>query len=254
MSIEFFILIIVLAFILEFLDASVGMGYGNLTPLLILLGMDPIDSVLAVLFSSVILSTLTGILHHIFKNVDFGIKKKSIKVSFVLIGFGVVGILIGVLTAVRIPEIILKSYIGLLVLIIGFIVIFRKKKKYKFSWLKLIGLGSLASFNQGMSGGGYGPVLAGGQIVAGVESKKAVAITGLTEGIISIVGVIAYLSINQSFEFVNWHLIIAILSGGIVSTPIAVYAVKKMDSSKLKVAIGIFSIVLGLLTLIKIFI
>jgi hypothetical protein len=43
----------------------------------------------------------------------------------------------------------------------------------------LLGLGLLGSFNKGLSGGGYGPLLTIGQILSGVNAKSAVVVGDL---------------------------------------------------------------------------
>ena len=46
------VLLMPLAFVCEFIDSSLGMGYGtSLTPLLLLMGFEPMQVVPAVLFS-----------------------------------------------------------------------------------------------------------------------------------------------------------------------------------------------------------
>lgn len=243
------------SFILQFFDASIGMGYGEISVILLLLGFTPLEVVPAIIFTSAIMSIFAGKLHHDFKNVDFNYKSVDFKISTVLTLFGIIGILIGVLIAIRLPENILRLYIGLLVIIIGITILFKRKKKkrYKFSWKKITLFGIIASFNKGITGGGYGPVLAGGQMILGVKSKKAVGITALTEGIVSTVGFIAYYLIGRLIHF-NWSLIISLLIGGIIATPVAVYIVKKVNHKILKDIIGVVSILLGLIVVLKVLI
>jgi len=246
------LIVAVIAFVLEFLDASLGMSYGEITVILILFGFAPLEVIPAVIFTSAVLSLLAGILHHQSHNVDFSFKTKEFRITGVLTGFGIVGILIGALIASSIAEWLLLGYIGLLVIFMGVKVLLQNKNNQKFSWPKIIGLGSVAAFNKGMSGGGYGPVLASGQIIAGIESKKAVAITALTEGIVSFFGFLVYFLITGS-SFMNWPLITALLLGGLFSTPLAVYAVKRFKMEGLKRYIGIVTIILGTLMLAKLF-
>lgn len=249
--IEFILIAFISAFILQFLDASAGMGYGTLTAILILLGFSPLESISAVIFTSAVLSLFAGVLHHGFKNVNFS-QKKNKKILSILIGFGILAIILGVFVAVNIPLFYLKLYIGILVIAIGLFVLIRKTKKYKFSWKRLFAFGSIASFNKGISGEGYGPVLAGGQILSGVNPKKAVGITSLSEGIVSLFGFGFFIFIN-GFLDVNWSLIISLLAGGLISTPLAAYFVKSTKERKLKYLIGAISIVSGILILLKIF-
>lgn len=250
---ELIISIIFIALLLQFIDAFLGQGYGTMTPLLILMGLAPLQVVFAVILSSAVLSLLAGFFHHIFKNADFSFGSESLKISSILTGFGLIGMLIGVLIAINIPKIWLEIYIALVIITMGFLILKKIKAKRKFSWKKLMGFGVLASFNKGITGGGFGPVLAGGQIISGVSSKKAVPITALVEGAVSFIGIIYYLIIGHGIYW-NSPLIISLLIGGIISTPLAAFALKRFNPEKLKTAIGLASIALGLFFIVKILI
>ena len=53
---------------------------------------------------------------------------------------------------------------GVLVLAIGVYILATVGKTFRFTWPKVVGLGLLAAFNKGISGGGYGPLVCGGQV------------------------------------------------------------------------------------------
>lgn len=73
------ILIIFLAFICEFTDSSIGMGYGTtLTPILLLLGFEAIQIVPAILISECITGIVSAIFHALFKNMTLGYNKKPL--------------------------------------------------------------------------------------------------------------------------------------------------------------------------------
>ncbi len=251
-AIEILILIGVIAFILEFFDASLGMGFGSITVILILLGFPPLEVIPAVLITSSILSLVAGASHHIFKNIDISHDGKELKIALVLASFGIIAIGIGTFVANQISILVLELYIGLLVIAVGLLVLFKEKRKSKFSWPRIIATGSVAAFNKGMSGGGYGPVLAGGQIISGVDSRKIAGITSFTEGIVSLFGAFIFIFFSQTGF--NWPLVIALSAGGLLSTPAAAYFTSKVDSNKLRKMIGVGVILLGLLFLVKIFV
>lgn len=249
---EIVITIAAAAFILEFFDAGAGMGFGTLTPVLILLGYSPVVAVPAVLLCSSILSLLGGIMHHRADNIDF-FEKENLQLLGVFLLFGFFGILIGVFAAINLPEYIVDLYIGFLVLIMGLFILKGYSRKMKFSWKKIIAFGSVASFNKGMTGGGFGPVISGGQLLSGVHSKKAVGITAMTEGILSMLGVIGFLFLGHKTHILDWEIITSLLAGGLISVPIAVYTVKRLHPKYMKNSIGVISIILGALLLIRVF-
>ena len=118
----------------------------------------------------------------------------------------------------------------------------------RFSWPKIIALGSLAAFNKGFSGGGYGPLVTGGQILSGVQEKNAIGTTSLVEGIVCLVGFIFYQFAGGGLD---WLLAAALTGGAFLSTPAATLTVKVLHGRTLRRAIGYTTLFLGSLTLFK---
>ena len=227
------------------------MGYGTtLTPVLILFGFAPLAIIPCVLLSELITGITAGVAHHKAGNVNFNRGSMHLKVALVLAACSIIGATIAVFVAINIPTVWLKTYIGLIVLGMGIIILLTLNKDFKFSWKKIIGLGSIASFNKGMSGGGYGPVVTGGQILSGLNGNNAVGITSLAEGLTCVVGVVVFVA---SPEIINWSLAPSLIVGALVSVPFSTFIVKKLPTRTLRIAIGSLTLILGLVTLIKIF-
>jgi uncharacterized membrane protein YfcA len=246
--------IVLVAFGCEFVDSTLGMGYGTtLTPLLLLFGFSPLQIVPAVLASELVTGISAAFAHHRARNVDLTPGTRAFKVAMVLAACSVVGTVAAVLIAVSIPKIVLKTWIGLLVLAVGILILVTVARRVlvRFSWFKVLGLGTLASFNKGMSGGGYGPLVCGGQLLSGIKSKNAIAITSLAEGLTCVVGVIVYLAMGEAFP---WRLALPLAVGALCSVPLSAFAVKKIKARPLTVAIGILTTALGIFTLLKTYI
>ena len=250
MDITLSIPIILMAFVCELVDSTLGMGYGTtLTPLLLLLGYEPVAIVPAVLLSEFVTGVMAGLFHHEFGNVDLTPGTRDFKISAVLTALSVVGVLLAVGIAVSVPTWVIKLYIGLLVLAIGLGILTIRKREIAFSWRRVASLGFVAAFNKGISGGGYGPVVTGGQVLAGVRGRSAVGIASLAEGITSAVGVLAYLASGKP---IPWHLAPSLLLGAVLSVPLAAYAVSRVSPARLTLAIGGVSTVLGGYTLLQV--
>ena len=250
-GIQIFIVIIFLAFLCEFIDSTLGMGYGTaLTPVLLLVGFAPLAIVPCVLLSELITGITAGLVHHKVGNVSFKRESIHLKIALVLAACSIVGATLAVFIAINIPKLWLNTYIGLMVLGMGIIILLTFNKDFRFSWKKIIGLGSIAAFNKGMSGGGYGPVVTGGQILSGIQGNNAVGITSLAEGLTCVVGVIIFIA---SPEIVNWSLAPSFIIGALLSVPFSAFVVKKIPTRTLKITIGLITLVLGLITLIKLF-
>jgi len=250
MSIQIHWPLILLALGCEYVDSTLGMGYGTtLTPILLLIGYEPASIVPSVLLSEFLTGVLAGIFHHGCGNVNFKPGSRPFKVALVLAACSVVGTLAAVFIAVNVPKWILKTYIGVLVLSMGIGILLTIGRTFAFSWKRIIGMGLVAALNKGLSGGGYGPLVTGGQIMAGVDGKGAIGITSLAEGLVCFVGVLAYTLTGNGA--VDWGLAPSLILGAVLSVPLAALTVKKMPTQKLRWAIGIAITALGLFTLVK---
>lgn len=268
------VVLVISSFLFEYMDSTLGMGYGTtLTPVFLLMGFGPIEIVPTILLSQLICGLLGGFFHHREGNVNlkpqnmdaFKIQnmlsplgyietmKRSfplhLKVALLLAICSIIGTVAAVFIAVSIPKLWLKLYIGVLVLSMGIIILVCFNKNFKFSWKKVALLGLIASFNKGMSGGGYGPVVTGGQILSGVKGKSAVGITSLAEGITCLVGIIMYALICKNP--IDWKLAPYIIIGAVLSVPLSAKSVKFISNKHLKLAVALLTIALGLLTIIK---
>jgi len=235
----------------EFVDSTLGMGYGTtLTPLLLLFGFSPLQIVPAVLLSELVTGLSAALAHHRAGNVDLKPGTRAFKVGLVLGACSIVGTVAAVFIAVNVPKTVLTTWIGLLVVAVGVLILVTVARRalVKFSWAKVLGLGTLASFNKGMSGGGYGPLVCGGQLLSGMDSKNAIAITSLAEGLTCVVGVVVYFIAREAFP---WRLTLPLALGALCSVPFSAWAVKKVKAKPLTIAIGVLTTALGLFTLLK---
>ena len=246
------VFIVGLAFFCEYIDSSLGMGYGTtLTPLLLLMGYNPLQVVPAVLLSELISGLSAAFFHHRLKNVNFSLGNSDSKIALILAGCSIFGTIAAVYTALTVPVFYVKLYIGTLVFCMGALILITLNRNYPFSLRKIAPLGLLAAFNKGISGGGYGPLVTSGQILTGVKSKNAVGITSLAEGLTCLVGVSVYLIFTD--HIIEWNLAPSLVLGAALSVPFASLTVKKFKEGRLRLLVGAATLMLGLFTLGKLF-
>ncbi len=238
-----------LAFICEFIDSSLGMGYGtSLTPILLLMGYSPLEIVPAVLFSEFISGILSACFHHEVRNVEFTRTSLATRVALLLSACSVIGAVVSVSLAISLPARTMKIMIGAIVVTMGVIILLTFRRAPRFSWTRMSILGAVASFNKGVSGGGYGPLVMGGQMLSGIGVKNAVAITSLAEGVTCCVGVVLYYFLNPGTD---WFLAPWLMAGAVLSVPVAAYTVKRIPEQGAKLVVALLLLILGLLTLAK---
>lgn len=264
-----FVVVAVAAFVFQFMSVSMGLGYGTiLTPVLLIIGFAPLQVVPAVLLSQFVGGVIGGVAHHRVGNIRLDFRQddrlikrrlrglgylprsRDAKVVFILTICGVIGALVGVFSAVSIPRLALEIYIGAMVLTIGVLILARRRQEGTLSWKKLIGIGLLGSFNKGISGGGYIPLVTGGQIISGREVKSSVGSTTVAVTLTCAVSFLGYVLIKGN---IYWALVAAAVVGSVIAAPIAARLVRKVNATRLKFAIGIGTSLVGALTITKAF-
>ena len=270
-TVGLFLFLFIAAFVCEFIDSSLGMGYGTiLSPVLILMGFDPLVAVPAILLSQAFGGFTASIFHHQFENASFSRGSRDLKIVFIISVCGILVTILAVFIAFNIPKVVLKTYIGMLVLSMG--VILLAGRKFRFSWKKMIGVGIISAFNKGLSGGGFGPVVTGGQIISGQRHKGAIAATTLAEAPICTIGFVAYLvggvmrgmdapimsmpfaeflTAMFSHKLFQWELVLALLLGSVFVAPFGAFTTKIIKTEKLAFILGVLVTVLGIWTLLK---
>jgi len=238
-----------LSFACGYVDSSLGMGYGStLTPLLLLLGYQPLEVIPAIIGSQFVAGGIGAWAHHLIGNVDLHPRNQAFRVACLLASTSVLGTGVGALVAVHLPALYLQVWVGLLVCAIGVVTIALTGRQSSFSWKRIVTLGVFAAFNKGSTGGGYGPIVMGGQLLAGVSGKNAVGITTLAESLSCIVGVMTYILAPRE---ITWRLAPFLIIGAVAAVPFSAITVAALRPQQLRTAIGILTFTLGLLILLK---
>lgn len=241
-----------LSFISGYVDSSLGMGYGvTLTPILLILGYHPLDVVPAVLISQIGNNLLAAIAHHTIGNVDLRPGGRAFWITVAIGISSTVGTVGAALLALRLPERTLEAWIGILVFLIGVITLASYGKHLAFGWKKILGFGLFAGFNKGTTGGGYGPVVTGGQLLCGVPAANAVAITQLAETFACIGGAATFFWGGNAF---SWRLAPFMAAGAIAAVPFSALTVRVLKPTQLKISVGVLTSALGVLLLLKLFV
>lgn len=258
-------LVIILAFLFETMDSCAGMGFGTgLTPLLFILGYEPLQVVPILLISEAITGFTAGFFHQEFENAKFNLKKPINKETRVMLNiaiFGCLAIIISVFLtyyAIKVDKTIIQTYVAILVLAMGLIAII--KLKYKSTTYKpklLTFFSALAGFNKGIGAGGYGPVVMLGQIFSGIYEKTATAIVSFAEGIVSVAGVAAFVLVpvisNQPIE-IDFILLPSVFTGGFIAAMISPYMVRVLPNKLWKIVIPTYALAIGIYVLVKLYI
>ncbi len=241
-----------LSFASGYVDSSLGMGYGvTLTPILLILGYHPLDVIPAVLVSQIGNNLVASVAHHTIGNVDLRPGGRAFWITVAIGISSTIGTVGAAFLALRLPENILEAWIGILVFFIGVITLASYGRHLKFTWAKMVSLGAFAGFNKGTTGGGYGPVVTGGQLLCGVPAANAVAITQLAETFACFGGAATFFLVSTAF---SWRLAPFMAVGALAAVPFSALTVRVLKPVQLKISVGVLTSALGMLLLLKLFV
>jgi uncharacterized membrane protein YfcA len=241
------ILVFLVALACEYLDSSLGMGYGTtLTPILLLAGFAPLDIVPAILLSEALTGAAAGLLHQRDGNVNFLRDARARRTATLLIALSAAGAIAAATLAVKVSKESLTLFIASIIIAMGVIILLTIKCPFRYRPGGIVAIGAVAAFNKGLSGGGYGPLVTAGQVVSGLPSKHAIAITSVAESFTCVVGLAAYLGLGRA---IHWGLTIPLVTGALLSVPIATLTVRRLPERGLRLIVGLVTLALGALAL-----
>jgi len=236
-----------LSFMSQYVDATLGMGYGTtLTALLVLLGFSVRQVVLAVLLQQLAAGGIASVFHHAFGNADLRPGHFHFRLALLLGGVAIVGSFISAMVAASMAEASVDTALAGVILAMGVIIFAARHVHLRFSWWRAGVLGLIAGANKGFMGGGYGPLIVAGQTISGDTMRHAVAVTTLSEALSCIGGVAGYILMGVPMP---WALTAALLVGGVVSSLFAAATIRSLPDGALKSVVGAMYLILGGLTL-----
>jgi uncharacterized membrane protein YfcA len=242
----FDLLLVFIAFLTAVIDIIFGMGFGlTMTPILLFLNYTPKEIVPALLLSSLVGNILSSYFNHRLGNADFSPGGRLFKLVMVIGIVGMLGSIIGAVVNTGVSNFYLGLYIGSLITGSGLFLLLNKTMSTGFSWAKIVLLSLFGSFNKGISGSGFG------MLYMKIKEKEAVSVQSFAELFVSLVGFITFI---VSGAIVNWDLTLSLFVGVAASAPVASFIVNKSGEGTLRSAIAIVTIILGVATLVRLFV
>jgi uncharacterized membrane protein YfcA len=232
--------------IAQMIDGAIGMAYGiTATTFLLTQGISPAIASSSIHIAEIFTTGASGLSHWRLNNIN---KKLFLSLVFP----GVIGGIFGVIILSNIDGKIIKPWISVYLVIMGFYIIIKAiKKKVFVAKISAKKVGPLAFFGgtlDAIGGGGWGPVVTSSLLSSGHEPKKTIGSVNSAEFFITT-------TIGFSFVFlmgVNHPEIIAgLILGGIISAPFAAKITTKLSSKLLMTLVGFVIILLSLISILK---
>ncbi len=249
--------VVVLALVFEFMDAAAGMGFGTaLTPVLLVMGFDPLQIVPAVLIQQSFAGLIGAFLHREFQNVEWKFRPMSetVRLCLIIAGVGTVFVLaatIGIYGVFEVNRLWIKLYVAILLLAMGLISLKQSRHERPYRPNRMIVFAALAGFNKGVGGGGYGPVVTVGGLLSGVPVKSMLAVTALSEGVVCGLAAIAWLLMGASGVPADYVLLPSIMLATTFSAVIAPYITRVFPERVWRLVVPAYSLVVVALTFWK---
>jgi len=233
------------AFFAAVVDTGLGMCYGTiLTPALLIAGYSPEVAVPTVLLSQLIVDVIGGITHTKVENFT----RKDVRTALTVAVPATVFAILGAFSNINLPKTFTKTYIGVLVVLLGVMMLLGIKLRKTPKRLMLIS--SLGGFNKGFMGGGFGPVVVSGQIVLNHDPRPSIAIGDIAEIPVVIFGLLTFallgeLHFSPIFAIVSIPALIASFIGPHLTKTIA-------EKNYAEKAVGLVALLLGIYTLVRV--
>jgi uncharacterized membrane protein YfcA len=235
------IVVAIAGLIAQFVDGSLGMGYGlTSSTLLIFAGLSPAAASASVHLAEVGTTALSGVAHHRFGNVDWhAVRRIAIP--------GGIGAFLGATLLSSLSTESAKPLASTLLFTLGVYVLLRfllgkqrVSRKGRPGIRFLAPLGLIGGFVDATGGGGWGPVttptlladgrLAPNRVVGTVSASEFIVAISASAGFFTAIG----------GEVLRMEFVAALLAGGFIAAPIAAYMVRHLNPRLLGVIVGGF--------------
>lgn len=250
--------VILICAFFEFLDSSAGMGYGTaLSPLMMSFGFDPEQVVPLIMITEMLTGFTAGMIHGEMENVEWKWWPMN-ETTKMVAAVAITGMLASTISITAVYKILMvhkfwvKLYVAMLLIMMGFCSLYTAKTWTKYRPNLMWGFAFLGGFNKGVGGGGYGPVITVGGVIAGVPVKSMVAITSYAEAFTSLAAVITWGTMIGTGTIVDFGLLPSFVCGTIVAAVGAPYMTRVFPEKFWKYLIPIYCCGLAIFAFYKI--
>jgi uncharacterized protein len=239
------IFFIIVGFVAQMIDGSIGMAYGVTTSSVLLsAGIAPATASACVHAAETFTTGASGLAHWKLGNVDRAL-------LFRLAVPGMIGGAIGAFALSELPGEQLRPFISAYLLILGLVIVRKAliSKPVEGATPKAVApLGFFGGLLDAMGGGGWGPIVTSSLLGQGTQPRYAIGTVNLAEFFVAFV-------ISATFLFTIglelWPIISGLIIGGVIAAPFAAYATKHIPDKVLMLMVGVVIVLLSLHTILK---
>ncbi|MSQ06970.1 MAG: sulfite exporter TauE/SafE family protein [Dehalococcoidia bacterium] len=237
----------------QFVDGSMGMGYGTTSAsVLVAAGFLPALVSASVHTAETFTTFVGGVSHLRMGNVDR-------KIVLPLAASGVVGGIIGAyILATLVSGASMRPIVGAILLVLGVRILLKslqgKVAMHRvggFSKKLLLPLGFVAGAVDAIGGGGWGPIATSTLVSRNQTTpRKVVGSVILAEFAVTLAITLTFV-VTLGFQNFLWHITLPLLAGGVLVAPFAAWATRRVPAKALGVAVGLLLVALNLRTVLQ---
>jgi uncharacterized membrane protein YfcA len=224
---------------------------------LLVVGFDPKQIVPAVMIQQGVAGLVGAFLHREFENVEWKLKPMSetIKLWLIIAIVGCVAVAFSITTIyayVKVAKVWIKLYVAVLLLMMGVVSLYQGMKERPYKPNRMFLFAALAGFNKGVGGGGYGPVVTVGGLIAGVPVKSMLAVTAISEGTVSTFAIIVWVALLTSGITIDYILLPSLMIATIFSAVAAPYMIRVFPEKLWRIVVPVYCCIVAALCFWKI--
>lgn len=239
LSMDNFVLFMVIGFFAQMIDGSLGMGYKvSSTTFLLTSGVPPLLASASVHVAGVFTSAVTALAHYQFKNFDAAMIKR-------LALPGLIGGMIGALLLAHLPTGIIKPFVSIYLFLMGVRIILKALNLWQQPQinLNLRTLGLTGGFFDAIGGGGWGPIVTGTLVGTGHNPHQTIGSVNIAEFFVTLVQAATFVTLKG--EALPLTVIGGLLAGGVLAAPLAAWLCKRLPVQRLVLLVGLLIIALS---------
>ncbi|MBN2359223.1 MAG: sulfite exporter TauE/SafE family protein [Deltaproteobacteria bacterium] len=241
---ETFLACIVVGFVGQMIDGSLGMAYGvSCNTFLLALGIPPAVSSASLHAAEVVTTGVSGAAHFKLGNI-----RKDLFLRLLIPG--VIGGGLGAYALSHIDGKVIKPYISGYLLIMGVVIIVkgcRKAREYREVKRGIEPLALVGGLLDAMGGGGWGPVVTTTLVARGNQPRETIGSVNASEFFVTLAeSVVFVMTIGLS----HWQIILGLLLGGVVAAPLAALVTRRLPVRVLMVLVGVLVSAVSLRTIV----
>ena len=233
-----FLLFVLVGFIAEMIDGSLGMAYGvSSTSFLLSLGLPPSTASASVHASEIVTTATSGFFHLRFGNV-----KKDLFLRLLIPG--IIGGVTGAYLLTELSVGVIKPIVTVYLLLMGAVIVFKAFRPAKEEGrTPIIPLGLIGGFFDAIGGGGWGPIVTTTLVARGTQPRYVVGSVNLAEFFVTVSESITFF---LTIGLLHWNVILGLMLGGVIAAPIAAMLTKKIPVKPFMILVGVLIIVISL--------